>query len=204
MKIQGQYQWTDYLEANLLHIQPARWTRIIWYSVFAITGCILIISLYLAITSRRFLVETFPYITIVLVLVISFPLYRYIFLPRRAKQIFEQQKELAVPFQMEVSDTGLAFKNQYSNSNRPWSNFRKWKVNKKILLLYFSDISFVMIPIRFCTDEQIQAMLAYLDNNNVPEASVGSLRSRLIRFAIYFALFIIVIIVVFINKINNP
>jgi hypothetical protein len=31
MKIKGQYQWTDYLAAQLLHIQPSDFSRIFIY-----------------------------------------------------------------------------------------------------------------------------------------------------------------------------
>jgi hypothetical protein len=115
-------------------------------------------------------------------------LYRYVFLPWRVKKMFFQQKELSLPFEMEITETGLVASNEIGNSNRPWANFRKWKEDQNLLLLYHSDLLFSMIPKRvFTSPEQVETIKALLAKSNVPVAKS--------RFMISCVLYTIILIV---------
>jgi YcxB-like protein len=186
MKIQGQLEWTDYLETQLLHLRPTGWVRVALYIFLVLAGLAFIGLSYLSVVSQDFTqIETC--IVPVLIVGVVFLLYRYVFLPRRIRQLFEQQKELSSPFEIEISDTGIKATNIYGYSNRPWSNFRKWKESSNLIMLYHSDVLFTMIPKRFCADQQIEAIHTYLKENKVPQAT-SSYRGCLVFMGVYLAL----------------
>ncbi len=169
MKLKGQLQWTDHLNAQLLHMQPAgRFGRIIPYIALVVTGLCLVGGVILSVVSDEFPIELMiPGFIGVAV----FAFYRYVLLPWRVKKIFFQQKEFGLPFEMEITDTGLIASNEIGNSNRPWTNFTKWKENKDLFLLYHSDVMFSMIPKRLLTDpEQVITLRTLLERNKVPVA----------------------------------
>jgi len=195
MKIEGQIQWTDYLEAQLLHLRPAKWLRIVLYCIFGLIGCSLVILL---VSSGGDWYLTIEYLIPILFVLALFLLFRYVLLPGRVRHIYGQQKELAEPFEYEITDAGLTVANKYGHSIRPWGNFAKWKENKNLLLLYHSDVLFTMIPRRFCTDEQITAIHSHLLENKIPEAS-RSFRGCLIALLLYIVLMIIMVAILYLT-----
>ena len=85
------------------------------------------------------------------------------------KKIFAQQKELHLPFKIQISETGVYFENSLSQTTRPWNMFTKWKEDQKIMVLYHSDLMFSMLPKRLLTTEIIDFVREQLKKNNVPE-----------------------------------
>ena len=197
MKINGQFQWTDYLNAQLLHLQPNGFGRVVLYGAFSI-----MILTFIALLSLYFFGQLDVNISLLLpvfILILLFPLYRYVFLPNRVKKIFMQQKELSSPIEFEFTETGLHTSNEFGNSTRPWSYFIKWKENKELIMLYHSDVLFNMIPKRFFTDpQQIETVKSYLENNKVPKP-----KSRLlVGCVIYLVLVIVIGLIVYVNLRN--
>ena len=198
MKLKGQLQWTDYLNSQLLHMQRSKLERII-INVLLLVFVFVTIGglLFVAIGQSELQISSFiPMILIVAI----FPLYRYVMLPRRVKQIFIQQKELSSPFEIEITDVGMNFSNEYGNSTRPWRNFTKWKENKELLVLYHSDVMFSIIPKRIFSDsQQLDTIKNLLEKNKV---SVTKNRS-IISYVIYFVLLIIIGSIMYINFRNT-
>ncbi len=166
MKISGQLLWTDYLKAQFLHMRPGKLTSILRYVIFGLVGLAVLAGMF-----AGGVAESWVFYLPILLLFVAIPLYYYVFLPRRVRGLFEQHKELGAPVEHEITPEGLITTSQYGNSNRPWSLFRKWKESKDLLMLYLTDVQFIMIPRRFFTDEQFAALHAYLDQNKVLEAS---------------------------------
>ena len=198
MKIKGQLQWTDYLNAQLLHMQPNGFIRVVRLVIYAFMALTFIILLFMALFGR--LDFDVVYIFPVLLLLVIFPLYRYVFLPNRIKKLFTQQKELSLPFEIEFTETGMSSSNEVGNSNRPWINFIKWKENKDLFMLYHSDVMFNMIPKRCFTDpQQIETVRSFLEKNNVPKA-----KSRLLTgCVIYIVLFVIIVVIAYVNAMRT-
>lgn len=194
MKIKGQFQWTDYLNAQLLHMQPNGFIRVVRLVAYSFMVLTFIIVLFMSLLGQ--LDFDIAYILPVLLLVVIFPLYRYVLLPNRVKKLFAQQKELNLPIELEFTDSGLGTSNELGNSTRPWTHFIKWKENKELILLYHSDILFSMIPVRFFTDlQQVEILKSFLEKNKVPKA-----KSRFMAgCVIYIILFLIVIVIAYIN-----
>jgi YcxB-like protein len=122
----------------------------------------------------------------------GFVFYLRVIIPMNVRHMFEQQKELSAPFEHDLTAEGLNSSSQFGYATRPWSFFRKWKQNKNLLLLYTSDLQFLLIPKRFCTAEQLAAIQLRLQEYKVPE-DARHLRKRgcTIAVAIYIVLFII-------------
>ena len=198
MKIKGQFQWTDYLNAQLLHMQPNGFIRVVRLGAYSFMVLTFIIILFMSLLGQLDL--DIAYIFTVFMLVIIFPLYRYIFLPNRIKKLFAQQKELNLPIEFEFTDTGMNTTNELGNSTRPWAHFVKWKENKDLLMLYHSDVLFSMIPKRFFADpQQVETVKSFLEKNEVPKA-----KSRfLIGCVIYIVLLLIIVVIVYINAMKS-
>jgi hypothetical protein len=82
-------------------------------------------------------------------------------LPRRARRIFAQQKNLQRPFELRWDDDALCGASERGSSNTPWSDYLKSAQDDRIILLYLSDVMFQMVPKRcFGEPAQLEAFLA--------------------------------------------
>jgi len=87
--------------------------------------------------------------------------WRRFLLPRRARRIFAQQKNLQQPFEIRWDDDGLRGVSERGSSHTPWSDYLKWSQDDRIILLYLSDVMFQMLPKRcFGQPAQLEAFLA--------------------------------------------
>lgn len=167
MKISGKLEWTDYLEAQRLHMRRGGWRRVLMYAVPVILAVALIFVAISAVQDKdwsSFWLLSWPVIVGGVLL-----LWMYVIIPRRVRQIYSQNKEMAAPFEHQITPTALISTNQFGRGERPWNIFHKWKENDKIFLLYTTDVQFVLIPKRFCTPEQLEALRLRLRENNVRE-----------------------------------
>ena len=173
MKLTGQFQWTDYLNAQLLHLRPNKFGRIMYYVLFIIMILGVVSGfyfLYLFITGDYH--TELGSILRIFIIPVLFPLvwllFRHVLLPYQTRKIFAQQKDLQPPFEMEFTDDNLVLSYEFGNAIRPWKHFIKWKENEKLLLLYLSDMMFVMIPKRFLTDpQQLEMIKSYIVKNGI-------------------------------------
>ena len=198
MKIKGQLEWTDYLNSQLLHMQPSSFVRVVLYGGFSLLALASITILYMSFVGQ--LAVDISYILPVFILIVVFPLYRYVLLPNRVKKIFTQQKTLSLPIEYEFTEIGLNTSNEVGNSTLPWTYFIKWKENKELIMLYHSDVLFNMIPKRFFADpQQIETVKSFLEKNKVPKA-----KSRfMVGCVIYLVLVIVIALIVYINVRNT-
>jgi len=176
MKSAGQLEWTDYLNAQLLHLRPNKFLKIIWGVSFSIMALTIIYVLY---KMYRYFIGGFYTGVISMLPALAFPiifpiillLYRYVLLPYQIKKIFNQQKELHAPFEMEITEVHLVASNEFGNSIRPWKNFIKWKENEELITLYHSDVMFTIIPKRLLTDpQQLEMLKSYITKNGIKAA----------------------------------
>ncbi len=175
MKISGQLVWTDYLAALRLHnrISTLMGEVVLTLSTLCLVNTVTYIffattfgipaptcsPLWYGMLSFLLVLDTFP------------SWYCYWFLPRSARHIFGQQKETQSPFEWEVTESGLILTNPFASANRPWSNFVKSRENGDLIMLYLSDVQFLLLPKRFCTVEQVEALRVLLGENKIPVAS---------------------------------
>ena len=67
----------------------------------------------------------------------------------RASRLYRLRRILQREFQITVSSDGLDFRNENGRMKLPWSDFRQWKENDALYLLYPSAGMFEAIPKRF-------------------------------------------------------
>lgn len=162
MKLKAQYQWTDYLEAQLLHMKPTGYRKVALYFVWVALGCSVVAAIFLAITEDFSLDYIWPFLLIMVLL----PLYRFVLLPNRVKKLYFQQKTLQVPVEVEITETALNTTSEFGYATHPWKDFTKWKENKELFLLYQSDLLFNMLPKRIFSDpQQMDTLRSYLEQN---------------------------------------
>ena len=186
MKFAGQLQWTDYLNSQLLHMKPNKTLRTINSVSFSVMGLASLWGFYIlylfaigewhSSLDSILMIFLFPAIFAIVI-----PLYRFVLLPKLTKKIFNQQKELQAPFEMEFTDTNLVVSNEFGNAIRPWKNFIKWKENEELIILYHSDVMFTIIPKRLLTDlQQLETIKSYITKNGIKTENSKTLQ------AVYF------------------
>jgi hypothetical protein len=176
MKFTGQLQWTDYLNAQLLHMKPKGGLRIINYVIcFALAlegvGGFYLLYLFTVEKWHSGLGSVLMVILIPVFFLLFGLLLRYVILPNRIKKIFTQQKELHAPFEMEITDSNIAVSSEFGNAIRPWNHFIKWKENEELITLYHSDVMFTIIPKRlFTAPQQLQTIKSLIQKNGIRAA----------------------------------
>lgn len=194
MKISGQLDWTDYLEAKYLHIRPNLGVRVFWYLLISI-----ILPGFAAYAVPSLLrgqgVPELSYVWPILLVVAVFLLFRYALLPWNIRRVYTQNKELSAPFEHEITPAAITTSNVYGLTSRPWSAIHEWKEDRDYLLLYLSDIQPLIIAKRFCTEEQVETIRRHLTENKVADASKLDF-GRLKAFALYFAALLVVALII--------
>ena len=106
---------------------------------------------------------------VVVIIMLAVSMIYSLYIPYRVRKIFAQQKELHLPLKMEFSEEGIRFENANSQGIRKWDVFLKWKENQNMMMLYLSDVMFMMLPRRMLTQEIIGFVHEQLKKNKIPE-----------------------------------
>ena len=78
---------------------------------------------------------------------------RFVYVPRKARRVFRQQKSFQREFTLSWNADGVHSKDANGGYSSSWSDFTRWKESERIFLLYLSDIQFYMVPKRAFSDE---------------------------------------------------
>ena len=171
MKIKGQFQWTDYLAAQLLHAQPSGSQRIIQYVAYAFLALVFVSMLYLFFRFGAKIENILPILLFILAVIFPF-FYRKVFMPNQVKKSFSQQKGMSLPFEFDFTETGMHTSNELGNNTLPWEYFTKWKENEDIIILYQSDSIIHMLPKRlFANPQELEMVKSFLEKNKVTKAT---------------------------------
>lgn len=131
---EGTLQQRDYVRAQFLHMRPRR--------SFAVVGALLLLLFCVAVVFGG---GALPLLAMLAILVVQF----FVYVPWRARRAFGQYKALSEPFSMMVREDGLYFEREHGSGLLPWSQIRKWKSNRDLILLYPADHIFHMLPRHF-------------------------------------------------------
>ncbi len=197
MKIHVQLDWKDYLDASRLHMRPVGARRVARWSVIGLVAAVFICTVLLWILGELTpeIVKSWSYLLPVVAAAVGlYLLSYYVYLPWNTRRIFLQQKEYAAPFEIEITPQALLAYSQYGYSNRPWADYRKWRQDEKLLLLYLSDVQYTVIPKRFLDDQQIEEIRAHLRENEVMDANRPNL-SRSQRYLTWLPLALLLVAV---------
>lgn len=76
-----------------------------------------------------------------------------VFLPRKVKRLYSQQKDFASAFVYKWDNIFIEAEGVSGRSKREWKNYLKYSEDKNMFLLYHNDIMFEMIPKRWFSDQ---------------------------------------------------
>lgn len=149
MKIQVQLTEEDYLASRWLAMRPRRWIQIAGWLVIATLFFGTAVGVNEALHKRSIPVELWWEIGAIVYFVVWF----LVLMPWRLKKIFWQQKSLQRPFELEFTDSHLSVFSENGHVTLAWTDFVKWKKNKRMILIYQSDALAHLVPLRaFQTD----------------------------------------------------
>lgn len=197
IQLSGQYQLSDFKAAQDLHAQKGKlvtWTVYFLMGLFALGAVVSAVLAFLGF-------YTWPIVILSIALLGAIAFIKFVLAPYQMARLFEQQKGLSGPFQIELRDDGLHLQNELSTSLIPWGDFIKWRENQEMLLLYNSDAMFCMLPKHvFHSQDEIDYVLSNLSLHNVPHASKVRDPANLVNTVIFVLLVISLIIVLFVNS----
>ncbi|MBF0434374.1 MAG: YcxB family protein [Magnetococcales bacterium] len=87
---------------------------------------------------------------------------RYLYIPVKSKRIFQQHKIIQLPFSLTWNGDELISESKQGLIRILWSDIVKWKDNDQIILIYVSDINFVVIPKRIFSD--LTVLASFMDH----------------------------------------
>lgn len=144
-EIKGEYTVRDYLIANRLHMARSpyfRLSRIICYVM-------VFLLLLAALTGPS------DFILWVFLTLFSFIItYPYLILPHRVKRYFKIQKQMhgEITISFDSDEGTISSKSETGEGKTRW--IFKYLSNAEILLLFNTPLTFMMVPRRFCRDEE--------------------------------------------------
>ncbi len=197
ISIQGKYELKDLTAAQALHTRFGLLGRV----VIVITMALFILPIAWELLHPVFGKVNWPLVISPVIFLVLLALVWFGFQPYQVRHIYRQQKELSAPFEMELNDTGYALRNEYGSGLIPWKDFIKYKEDKKVILLYRTDVMFNLVPKRMLQDEsQVQFIHEQLEKNGVKEArKVKSTLQLTVRTAMWVVVILLLGILVYIN-----
>ncbi len=205
MKITVQLDLKDYRDSQRLHMGMLGGSRIpliilLGASIF----CVLpIVFLWLSGGLNSDITTSLTYILPIVLIGVVLGFIYYNSIRWSAQRIFSQQKDISKPYEVEITPDAFITSNEYGYSKRPWGDFRKWKEDQKLLLLYYSDVLYTPIPKRFLSDEQLAELRTHLSECQVPDAKHAPTSafglSRAQRFVLYFLLLVAIGIMMYLG-----
>ena len=160
----------DLRAAYRLHMHRSGWKR---FGYFVLFGA----AIGVAIAA----VDGFPNVTTVIGVVLGMTIWAAVvallfqfavpkfWIPRLARKIFLQQKDLQLENETWWDDNQLHSRNAQAHAYLNFSDIVKWRRDDKILLLYRSDHLFNFLPMRVFSDRSLpDALIRRLQDAGVP------------------------------------
>ncbi len=147
MHLNFKLEYEDYLQAQKLHMKMKQHGSILIPIMIGLTF-IWFIFAYM-IRGDNF---SLGVILLVEVAVGLYLFYRYLYLPWSLRRQYNQQKSLQLACSYELVEDGIRVSNEFGNYLTPWDHFRKYREDKKLMMLYKTDLVFMLFPKRVFED----------------------------------------------------
>lgn len=160
MKITVQLTPEDYIAAHRLNMRPRPAFKVLLY-------CLLPICIFGAgVPLYEFFIQGKPFDHLFWLLPAG-GLYFYVTLSllpaKNIRRIFQQQKDLQSPTELEFTDTHVHGRSERGSLSMLWPDFHAWKQNEKLVLLFQSEALMHIVPKRcFDSPRQIEELQAIL------------------------------------------
>jgi hypothetical protein len=183
--IKGQLTEDDFIGFQRLHAKqpPLR----VWIAIAVFVLCMVMMLKVLLFDSPDALSLVYIF-TLMVVLAVVLPVLWFVVLPWRWRKVFRQIAELKEPFGMELKEEEIVVTSELSTSRRPWKNFRKWKEDSKMILLYHADNLATMLPKRFFQPEEIDFLYRMIQVHKIPKNQWSTRKSLTVGCAAAAAL----------------
>jgi hypothetical protein len=144
----------DYKKASNLHWFFRNW-KVKFLNILSL-GIVLVVSLLVGYVAF-----------LAFILVVAGVTWSY---TKQIKKVFSQTKILSVPHNYKITSDVIEVDTEYSKGKFLWSDLIKWNVNDELIMLYVSDIMFLVFPKRcFNTTDQFKEFEA-LVQKKLPRA----------------------------------
>jgi len=101
-------------------------------------------------------------------------LFGYALLPRRARVLYSQQRELHEPMQIDITPEAVRFETSSGTSTRQWASFVKWAETPHNFVLYQTDALLNVIPKKALPEPKVQnAIRSHLQDAGVRETKAA-------------------------------
>jgi hypothetical protein len=168
IKFAGKLTPDDYIAANKLHIRKRGWKRIAWIVYWVLLGVGALLSADIAVQDPH---AGLPPLLIILLVAVSQLFLRLVYVPRRLRRVYSQQRNLQLPFESVCSDTGIESTSASGRMQLPWVHLIRWKEGATLFVVYQSDLMFNIVPKScFVQPEQIDAFRGLLTERLGPPA----------------------------------
>jgi hypothetical protein len=156
----------DLLKAYRLAAKKPWWMRIPDYFFYLVILYSFFYQLVLVLTGySRFLYSTIGMGLLILIYVI----FRLVVFPRRVDRIYKTSPDLQKPTEMIISEEGVKFVTENSHIRRDWGRILAWKENNDFLLLYMSENSFAILPLRDMGDSPAYSFIKQkISDSDIP------------------------------------
>ena len=138
IEVTGTLQPSDYVRAQFLNLRP----RPVYKFVGAIILAAALWAGWYSFSQSDIGVLDYLFVAAILFLILNFAVY----LPWKTRRIYRQQKAMQRELTYRFDDSGVFASNENGQSTTPWQDYLKWKQNDHMILLYFSDCMYHMIP----------------------------------------------------------
>jgi hypothetical protein len=133
----------EFIAAHYLHHRPSL------RPIFKVLGVTLLLIFIMVFVMRWLYPSRFDTSDFVLVIFIGLLILQYgVILPLRVKKSYYQNKFHQHETNSQLDDAGIHIKSDLGENHIPWDHFIKWKENKSLIIIYITDLQFLVIPKR--------------------------------------------------------
>lgn len=159
MELQFQLTPEDYVHAQFLNMRPR--------PVFKYLGIAILTLVFLSFVGdmKRLIIHQDAYYLRGVLMTLCMPLSLfalYCGTARDARRVFNQQKDLHEPFKAVLTEEGFHYSSETGNLFLKWVDFHKYRIGKKMILVYQSDALMRMFPKRWFSDAEFEEFKKYL------------------------------------------
>jgi YcxB-like protein len=144
----------DYLKASYLHLRPRPFLMFLALFVLALVLFVILVS----VKSGQVVMPIAAGC-----LLLFYALWLGVLLPTQARRVYGQSKLLQEPYEVLINEDGFETKSPYGGGKIPWNMFHKWKENRRMILVYQSELLFHMFPKRcFASESDFDKLREFL------------------------------------------
>ena len=131
---------SDAMDVLLLNVKPR--------PVFAVLGSLMLMgALVVCVVSLRAKEPSY----LLPSLLVYLALYAFVYVPWNVRRLASQNPLKGLSSRCEVTDAGLTFSSERGQLRMLWTDFRRWRCNAKVTLLYATDSSLFPFPAHYFT-----------------------------------------------------